>query len=150
MFKADHKYISIIYQLYISIIFRTSRPAVFCKKGLLKKFAKCTGKHQCQSLYFNKFAGLRPATLLKKSLWQRCFPLNFVKFLRTPFFTEYLWLLLLYISFSYNESKFLLSCHIENRAVRYYVILIGNFVVRIKVARVVNIGFYELIFFIIW
>ena len=28
---------------------------------------------------------LRPATLLKKSLWHRCFPKNFAKFLRTPF-----------------------------------------------------------------
>ena len=37
------------------------------------------------------------ATLLKKSLWQRCFPVNFAKFLRTPFFIEHLrWLLLLW------------------------------------------------------
>ena len=28
---------------------------------------------------------LRPATLLKNGLWHRCFPLNFVKFLKTPF-----------------------------------------------------------------
>ena len=27
----------------------------------------------------------RPTTLLKKRLWQRCFPVNFAKFLRTPF-----------------------------------------------------------------
>ena len=26
-----------------------------------------------------------PATLLKKRLWHRCFPVNFPKFLRTPF-----------------------------------------------------------------
>ena len=36
------------------------------------------------------FKRLRPATLLKKRLWHRCFPVNFVKFLRTPFFTELL------------------------------------------------------------
>ena len=30
--------------------------------------------------------GLRPATLLKKRLLHRCFPVNFVKFLITPFF----------------------------------------------------------------
>ena len=29
-----------------------------------------------------------PATLLKKRLWHRCFPVNFVKFLRTPFYRE--------------------------------------------------------------
>ena len=28
----------------------------------------------------------RPATLLKKQLQYRCFPVNFAKFLRTPFF----------------------------------------------------------------
>ena len=32
---------------------------------------------------------------LKKRLWHSCFPMNFVKFLRTPFFIEYLWWLLL-------------------------------------------------------
>ena len=45
---------------------RSSRPEVFFKKGALTKFAKFTGKHLCQSLFFNKVAGLRPATLLKK------------------------------------------------------------------------------------
>ena len=35
------------------------------------------------------------ATLLKKRLWLRCFLVNFVKFLRTPFFIEHLWWLLL-------------------------------------------------------
>ena len=37
--------------------------------------------------YLKKYIdrGLRPATLLKKRLWHRCFPVNFVKFLRTPF-----------------------------------------------------------------
>ena len=45
---------------------RSSRPEVFCKKGVLRNFAKFTGKHLCQSLFFNKVAGLRPATLLKR------------------------------------------------------------------------------------
>ena len=63
---------------------RSSRPEVFCKKGVFRNFAKFTGKHLCQKLFFNKVAGLRPATLLKKSLWHRCFPVNFAKFLRTP------------------------------------------------------------------
>ena len=38
---------------------------------------------------------LRPATLLKKRLWHRCFPVNYVKFPRTTFFIEHLWWLLL-------------------------------------------------------
>ena len=35
--------------------------------------------------FFNKVVGLRPVTLLKKSLWHSCFPVNFAKFLRTLF-----------------------------------------------------------------
>ena len=59
---------------------RSSRPEVFCINGVLRNFAKFTGK---------------PATLLKKRLWHRCFPVNFAKFLRIPFFTEDLWWLLM-------------------------------------------------------
>ena len=55
------------------------------KKGVLRNFAKFTGKHLCQSLF-----------LLKKRLRHRCFPVNFARFLRTPFLTEHLWWLLLY------------------------------------------------------
>ena len=52
----------------------------------------------CQSLFFDKVADLRLTTLLRKSLWNRCFPVNFSKFLRTPFLTECLrWLLLFYL-----------------------------------------------------
>ena len=53
--------------------FRSSRPEVFRKNGVLRYFAKFTGKNLCQSLLFNKVAGLRP------------FPVNFAKFLRTLF-----------------------------------------------------------------
>ena len=44
---------------------------------------------------FNLFLSFRPATLLKMRLWRTCFPVNFAKFLRTPFLTERpRWLLL--------------------------------------------------------
>ena len=39
-------------------IFRSSRPGVFCEKGVLRNFVNFTGKHLCQSLFFNKVAGL--------------------------------------------------------------------------------------------
>ena len=56
---------------------------MFYKTGVLKNLARFSVKHLCQSLFFNKIAGLRPATLLKKRLWHRCFPVKFPKFLRT-------------------------------------------------------------------
>ena len=37
---------------------RSSRPEVFCKKGVLRNFTKFTGKHLCLCLIF-KVAGLR-------------------------------------------------------------------------------------------
>ena len=74
---------------------RSSRQEMFCIKGVLRNLTKLTGKRLCQRLVFNKVAGLRPTTLLKKSLWNKCFAANFAKFLRTTFFTEHLrWLLL--------------------------------------------------------
>ena len=62
---------------------KSSLPEIFCQKGVLRNFAKFTGKQLCQSLSFNKVAGLRR------------FPVNFAKFLKTLFLTEHLWWLLL-------------------------------------------------------
>ena len=75
-------------------------PEVFCKKGVLRSFTKFTGKHLCQSPFFNIVAGVRPATPFKKRLWHRYFPVNFMKFLRTSFYIEHLWWLLLNIHFA--------------------------------------------------
>ena len=67
-------------------------PEVLCKKGVL-----------------------RPATLLKKRLWHKCFPVNFAKFLRTPFSVDHLrWLLLKYLKkvisvFNYKLFQYLLN-----------------------------------------
>ena len=75
---------------------RSSHRRCSVRKGVLRYFAKITGKHLCQSLIFNKVAGLRSATLLKKRLWHRCFPVNFAKFLRTSFLQKTSGRLLLY------------------------------------------------------
>ena len=65
------------------------------EKGVLRNFSKFIRKQLCQSPFFNKVAGIWPATVLKKRVWHRCFPAHFAKFLRTPFITEHLrWLLL--------------------------------------------------------
>ena len=65
---------------------RSSHPELFCKKSALENFPKLTGKHLFQILLFNKVVGIRSVTLLKKRLRHRVFPVNFVKFSRTPFF----------------------------------------------------------------
>ena len=53
---------------------RRSHRRCSIKKDVIRNFAKFTGKHL-----------KRPATLLKKRLWHRCFPVNFAKFPRAPF-----------------------------------------------------------------
>ena len=85
--------------VFLWIICRSSHWRCSLRKGVLRSFLKFTGKHLCKSLLFNKVAGLRPATLLKKKLWHRCFPMNFAKFLRTPFLRNTSGRLLLYLTF---------------------------------------------------
>ena len=53
------------------------------KKSVLRNFAKFTGKHLCQSLFFNKVVGL-----LKRGPSTSFSPVDFAKFLRTPYFKE--------------------------------------------------------------
>ena len=62
--------------------YRSSQRKCSVRKGVFRNLATVTEKYLCQSLYFNK---VRPATLLKPRLRHKCFPLNFAKFLRTPF-----------------------------------------------------------------
>ena len=58
---------SLIFLLFGSgSLVRSSHPEAFCKKGVLRNFIKFTEKHLCQSLFVNKVAGLRPATLSKR------------------------------------------------------------------------------------
>ena len=60
---------------------RSSRPEVFYKKGVLRNFAKFTGKRLCQSLFFAKFVrtafltehlGWLLLNCAKKSMYQHC------------------------------------------------------------------------------
>ena len=75
----------IVFAITIQMTIRNSHQRYSVRKGVLRNFAKLRGKHLCQVLFFNKVAGPEPATLLKKRLWRRCFPVNFAKFLGTPF-----------------------------------------------------------------
>ena len=77
-------------------IYRSSHQRCSVRKGIFRDFAKFTVKYLCQSLFFNKVAG-RPATLLKKRLWYRGFPVNCKKFPRRTFSQNTSERLLLYI-----------------------------------------------------
>ena len=57
-------------------------PEVFCKKRCSEKFRKITLKIPVLESLFNKVAGLKTCNFIKKR--QRCFPVEFAKFLRTP------------------------------------------------------------------
>ena len=73
-------------------LYRSSHPEVFCKKDVLRNFAKFTEKHLCQRLFFNKVAGLRPQACKfpkKESLAQVfscevCEISKYTSFYRTP------------------------------------------------------------------
>ena len=67
--------------------FRSSHQRCSIKIGVLKNFAKLTEKHLWQSLFFSKVAGLRPATLFKKRLWQ-VLSCEFYEIFKNTYFEE--------------------------------------------------------------
>ena len=83
-------------------LFKKQPPEVFCKKGVLRNFTKFTGKYLCQRLFFNKVAGLRPATLLKNESLNQLFSCEFCKISKTPILQNTSGRLLL--SFGVNEK----------------------------------------------
>ena len=95
-----------LYSLIANMKSRSSPQMCSMKKGVPRNFTKLTVKHLCQSLFFGKFAGLRSVTLLKKRLWHRCFPVNFAKFLRTPFLKDTFGQLVLFIYLFFFYSLF--------------------------------------------
>ena len=58
-------------------------PEVFYEKVLLE-ISQNSQENTCVRVSFL----IRPATLFKMRLWYRCFPVNFSKFLRTPFWQK--------------------------------------------------------------
>ena len=79
---------------------------MFFKVGVLKSFAKFTGKHLCWNLFLIKLLARRP----EKRLQFRQFPVKFAEFLITLFFTEHLGWLLLNIFESPLKSKNMVLC----------------------------------------
>ena len=69
-----------------TLIYRSSRPEVFCKEGALENFAKFTGKHLCQSLHLNKVAALGLQLYIKKETLAQAFSCEFCKFFKNTLF----------------------------------------------------------------
>ena len=62
---------------------RSSRPEVFCRKGVLRKFTNFAGKPLCQSLFFNKVAG---CNVIKKETLAQVFFCEFCEISKNTFF----------------------------------------------------------------
>ena len=58
---------------------------VFCKKKVSLETSQNSQENTCARVSLLIKLQAAPATLLKKRLWHRCFPVNFAKFLRTTF-----------------------------------------------------------------
>ena len=107
---------------------------MFCEKGALKNFAINSQENTCARVsFFNKVAGLRPATLLKKRLRHRCFPVTFTKFLRTTFLIEHL-----RATASSKNAYF----HCDPSIKKCRCIRIGKNKIRIKNSEKMAIGIY--------
>ena len=72
--------------------FRSSRPELFCEKGVLKNSQNSQG-NTCARLFFNKVAGLKACNFIKKRLQHGCFLVKFAKLLRAPILKKRLVLL---------------------------------------------------------
>ena len=68
------------------MFYRSSRPDVFCKKGILRNFGKFTGKHLlCQGLlYFNKVAD-QSCNFIKIETLAQVFSSEFCKISKNTF-----------------------------------------------------------------
>ena len=53
---------------------------MFLKIGILKNFARITGKHMCWDLFLIKLQALRPAFFFKKKSPTQVFPVDIPKF----------------------------------------------------------------------
>ena len=82
--------------MFNMLLFKSSRSLMFFKIGVLKNFAIFTRKQVLESL-LNKVADLKAFNFKKKRLHYGDLLVNIAKFLRTVFFIENLWWLLLVV-----------------------------------------------------
>ena len=90
--------------------FRSSRPEVFCKKVVLRSFTKFTGKHLCQSLFFNK---------VKKETLAQMFSCEFCEISKNTFYS-YKWLNIsdmptIYGQYEYGQTPLPIDFKVTNQ-----------------------------------
>ena len=68
----------------IKFMDRSSCPGVFCKKGVVRNFAKFTGKHPYQRFFFNKVADLY--NFIRKETQAQVFSCKFCEISKSTFF----------------------------------------------------------------
>ena len=80
-------------KLWKPITVRSSHQRCSRIKVVLRNFARFTGKHLCQSLFFNKVAGRRPqaCNFIKKETLVQVFPSEFCEISKNTFFTDHPW-----------------------------------------------------------
>ena len=77
-----------IVPLISAILHRSSHQRCSVRKGVLRNFAKFTGKRPCQSLLLNKVGACNS---IKKETLAQVFSYEFCKSSKNTFFTEHLW-----------------------------------------------------------
>ena len=85
VWSATHSYTPC--DCFLSSFLRSSLPEVFCKKVALKNFPIFTGKHLCQSLFFNKVAGAA-SNFIKKETLTQVFSCEFCKIFKNSLFLK--------------------------------------------------------------
>ena len=74
---------------------RSSRPEVFCKKVLLQ-ISQNSQENICARVSLLIELQAQACNFIKNEALAQMFPVNFVQFLRTPFYIEHFWCLLLF------------------------------------------------------
>ena len=75
-FQAERLLLTRDLQKTVCISFKSILWQVFYKIDVLRIYTTFTGKNLRPTVFFNKVAGLKAATLLKKWFRHRCFPVN--------------------------------------------------------------------------
>ena len=109
-------------------------------KKVFLEIAQNSQENTCARDFF--LIKLKACNFIKKSLWHRCFPVNFAKFLRTPFLTEHLrWLFQPILSFMY--ALIIKQMHNQVHNLRWLFLPIPRFLYALIIKQVHNQMFFR-------